>query len=55
MALLTWPVGAAAVWLLWRPASTAFFKPQDLASAQPPGFPPGPALPGGGSARTDHP
>jgi len=22
-----WLVGAAAVWLLWRPASTAFFKP----------------------------
>ena len=21
-----WLVGAAAVWLLWRPASTAFFK-----------------------------
>ena len=37
VALLTWPVGAAAVWLLWRPASTAFFKPQDLAPAQPPG------------------
>lgn len=30
MALLTWPIGAAAVWLIWRPASTAFFKPQDL-------------------------
>jgi hypothetical protein len=37
LALLTWPVGAAAVWLLWRPASTAFFRPQDFASAQPPG------------------
>jgi hypothetical protein len=23
-----WLDGAAAVWLLWRPASTAFFKPQ---------------------------
>ena len=22
-----WLVGAAVVWLLWRPASTAFFKP----------------------------
>jgi hypothetical protein len=22
-----WLAGAAAVWLLWRPASTAFFKP----------------------------
>jgi hypothetical protein len=32
-----WLVGAAAVWLLWRPASTAFFKPpasaQDLPQA----------------------
>jgi hypothetical protein len=37
LALLTWPVGAAAVWLLWRPASTAFFRPQDFAPAQPPG------------------
>jgi hypothetical protein len=26
--VLTWLVGAAAVWLLWRPDSTAFFKPQ---------------------------
>jgi hypothetical protein len=26
--VLTWLAGAAAVWLLWRPASTAFFKPQ---------------------------
>jgi hypothetical protein len=55
LAMLTWPAGAAVVWLLWRPASTAFFKPPDLAPAQPPGFPPGPALPGGGSARTDRP
>lgn len=37
LALATWPVGAAAVWLLWRPASAAFFKAQDLAPAQPPG------------------
>ena len=37
LALLTWPVGAAAVWLLWRPASVAFSRPQDFASAQPPG------------------
>jgi hypothetical protein len=28
--LLTWLVGAGAVWLLWRPDSTAFFKPQGL-------------------------
>ena len=25
-----WLVGAAAVWLLWRPASSAFFKPQGV-------------------------
>ena len=25
-----WLAGAAAVWLLWRPASNAFFKPQSL-------------------------
>jgi uncharacterized membrane protein YvlD (DUF360 family) len=29
-AALTWPVGAAAVWLLWRPASRAFFRPPRL-------------------------
>jgi hypothetical protein len=28
LAVLTWPVGAAAVWLLWRPASSAFFNPE---------------------------
>jgi hypothetical protein len=27
VAVLTWLVGLAAVWLLWRPASSAFFKP----------------------------
>ena len=54
LAMLTWPVVAAVLWLLWRPASTAFFKPQDLASAQPPGFPPGPP-PGGDSTRADRP
>ena len=26
--VLTWLVGLGAVWLLWRPDSTAFFKPQ---------------------------
>src|SRR5579875_1508751 len=26
-AMLTWLTGAAAVWQLWRPASSAFFKP----------------------------
>jgi len=40
--VLTWPPGVAAVCLLWLPASTAFFKRQDLAPAQPPC----PALPG---------
>ena len=42
--LLTWLAGAAAVWLLWRPASTSFFKPQGLvrvppARPRPPGWP----------------
>jgi hypothetical protein len=27
----TWLVGLAAVWLLWRPASSAFFNPQGFA------------------------
>ena len=27
-AALTWLIGLAAVWLLWRPASSVFFKPQ---------------------------
>jgi hypothetical protein len=31
--LLTWLVGSAAVWLLWRPASRAFFKPQGFTQA----------------------
>jgi hypothetical protein len=31
-AVLTWLPGLAAVWLLWRPAASAFFTP--------PGFPP---------------
>ena len=29
--VLTWLVGAATIWLLWRPDSTAFFKPQEYA------------------------
>ena len=28
--VLTWLVGLGAVWLLWRPESTAFFKPQEF-------------------------
>ena len=31
--VLTLVVGLAAVWLLWRPASTAFFKPQGFTQA----------------------
>jgi hypothetical protein len=30
-----WLAGAAAVWLLWRPASSAFFKPRGLTQALP--------------------
>jgi hypothetical protein len=30
-----WLAGAAAVWLLWRPASSAFFKQQGSAQALP--------------------
>jgi uncharacterized membrane protein len=29
-AALIWLIGLAAVWLLWRPASSAFFKPQGV-------------------------
>jgi hypothetical protein len=32
-AALTWLIGLGAVWLLWRPASRAFFKPQLRASS----------------------
>jgi hypothetical protein len=31
--VLTWLVGLAAVWLLWRPASSAFFKPPGFTRA----------------------
>ena len=31
--VLPWLVGLAAVWLLWRPAASAFFRPQDLTQA----------------------
>ena len=30
-----WLAGAATVWLLWRPAASAFFKPPDLTQALP--------------------
>ena len=32
---LTWLAGAAAVWLLWRPASSAFFKPHGFTQVRP--------------------
>jgi hypothetical protein len=32
--VLTWLTGLAAVWLLWRPASSAFFHPQALTQAR---------------------
>jgi len=43
--VLTWLAGLAAVWQLWRPASSAFFKPQGFvrvppARPRPPGRPP---------------
>jgi hypothetical protein len=30
IAVLTWLAGLAAVWLLWRPASSAFFNPRGV-------------------------
>ena len=33
--LAAWLAGAATVWLLWRPASRAFFKPQGFTQALP--------------------
>ena len=33
LAVAGWLAGAAAVWLLWRPASSAFFKPQGFTQA----------------------
>ena len=33
--LAAWLARAAAVWLLWRPASSAFFKPQGFTQALP--------------------
>jgi hypothetical protein len=35
MFVAAWLIGAAAVWLLWRPASSAFFKPQGFTQALP--------------------
>jgi hypothetical protein len=34
-AVLTWLLGGAAVWLLWRPDSSAFFKAQGFTRAPP--------------------
>jgi hypothetical protein len=31
--VLLWLTGLAAVWLLWRPASGAFFKPHGAPAA----------------------
>ena len=39
--VLLWLTGLAAVWLLWRPASGAFFKPHGAPAAQSPGRKPG--------------
>jgi hypothetical protein len=44
-AALTWLTGLAAVWLLWRPASSAFFKPHALSSSS--------AAPAGDAGRRD--
>ena len=35
LAVLVWLPGLAAVWLLWRPASSAFFKPHGFTQALP--------------------
>ena len=35
-AALTWLTGLPAVWLLWRPASSAFFKSAKAARSLPP-------------------
>jgi hypothetical protein len=35
LAVLGWLPGLAAVWLLWRPVSSAFFKPQGFTHALP--------------------
>jgi hypothetical protein len=35
LSVAAWLAGAAAVWLLWRPVSSAFFKPQGFTQALP--------------------
>ena len=49
IAVVTWPVGAAAMGLLWCKASTAFFRPPELARVYPSDL----ALPGGDATPTD--
>ena len=39
---LTWLSGLAAIWMLWRPASSAFFKSAKAARSRPPSQIPGP-------------
>jgi len=39
---LTWLSGLAAVWMLWRPASSAFFESAKAARSRPPSQIPGP-------------
>ena len=52
--VLTWLAGLAAVWLLWRPASSAFFTPQGFVPV-PPAAPRRSAQAlGGGSAPAYH-
>jgi len=41
-AVLTWLTGLAAVWLLWRPAASAFFKSARAERPRPPSQIPGP-------------
>jgi hypothetical protein len=41
-AVLTWLTGLAALWLLWRPASSAFFKSARALRSRPPSQIPGP-------------
>jgi hypothetical protein len=41
-AMLTWLTGLAAVWQLWRPASSAFFKSARALRSRPPSQLPGP-------------
>jgi hypothetical protein len=56
LALLTWLAGAAAVWQLWRPASSAFFKSRGFPDPALAGIPAMPDIgPGEQAAATPHP